>query len=117
MNVNAEIQTLSSITGLDVSPDIYTGNKEKFIVYTYTDERSVLWGDDEALADQATIQVSLYTPPKIDYMILKDQIRNYLESIGMMNEIASWLETYTAKNNSEVTIRRTTFNVTITKER
>lgn len=117
MNVNTEIQNLSSVTGLNVSPDIYTGNEDRYIVYTYTDERPVFWGDDNVIADQATIQVSLYTPPKIDYMGYKHQIRDYLESIGIVNEIESWLETYTAKNNLEVTIRRTTFNVTITKER
>ncbi len=117
MNVNAEIQELSSVTGLEVSPDIYTGKKDKFIVYSYTDERSVFWGDDEILADQVTVRIDLYTPPKFDYMDLKHQIRDYLESIGIVNEIMSWLETYTVKNNAEVTIRRTTFNVTITKER
>lgn len=117
MNVNKEIQKLADITKLPVSPDVYSGGEDKFIVYTYTDERGALWGDDETLADQVTIQVSMYTPPKFNYMELKHKIRDYLESLGVLNEISSWLETYTAKNNLEQTIRHTSFNVTITKER
>ena len=117
MNVNPEIQRLKTITGLDVAPDVYTGKASEYIVYTDTDERGVLWGDDETLADQVTIQVSLFTPPSYNYMELKHQIRDYLESIGIIEEISSWLDTFTAKNNLETTIRHTTFNVTITKER
>ena len=44
MDVNKDIQALESITGLPVSPDIYIGNADKYIVYTYTDERPVFWG-------------------------------------------------------------------------
>lgn len=117
MNVNEEIQALESIAGLPVSPDIYTGNKEKYIVYTYEDERPVFWGDDEPMEYQVIIQVSLFTPPKFNYMELKHQIRDYLETLGEINSINSWLDTFTAKNNLEVTIRHTTFSVTITKER
>lgn len=117
MDVNKDIQALESITGLPVSPDIYIGNADKYIVYTYTDERPVFWGDDEVLADSVIIQVNLFTPPKFNYMELKHQIRDYLEKLGEINEIDSWLETFTAKNNLETTTRHTTFSVTITKER
>lgn len=116
MDVNAEIQELESITGLPVSPDIYTGKADKYIVYSYTDERPVFWGDDEPEEDQVIIQVSLFTPPKFNYMSLKHQIRDYLETLGGV-DISSWLETFTAKNNLEVTIRHTVFSVTIAKER
>ncbi|MBP5309634.1 MAG: hypothetical protein J6Z05_03310 [Lachnospiraceae bacterium] len=117
MDVNKDIQKLETVTGLPVSPDIYSGNAEKYIVYTYTDERTIFWGDDEALADQVIIQISMFTPPKFNYMELKHKIRDYLETLGELNEISSWIETYTAKNNLEQTIRHTSFNVTITKER
>lgn len=117
MDVNKEIQELSTITGLPVSPDMYSGNAEKYIVYAYTDERPTFWGDDQTLADQVTIQISLYTPAKFNYMEIKNLIRDYIETLGEINDISSWLETFTAKNNLEKTVRRTTFNVTITKER
>lgn len=117
MDVNIDIQELGKITGLPVSPDLYSGNAEKYIVYTYADERAVFWGDDEVLADQATIQVNMFTPPKFNYMELKHKIRDYLETLGEIEEISSWLETFTAKNNTEQITRHTSFSVTITKER
>ncbi|MBQ7588370.1 MAG: hypothetical protein IJT37_10155 [Lachnospiraceae bacterium] len=117
MDVNADIQVLETITGLPVSPDIYSGNADKYIVYSCSDERPVLWGDDEPMEDQVIIQVNLFTPPKFNYMDLKHQIRDYLETLGEISEISSWLDTFTAKNNLEVTIRHTTFSVIITKER
>lgn len=117
MDVNKEIQELGVITGLPVSPDVYSGNAQKYIVYAYEDERGVFWGDDEVEADQVTVQVSLFTPPKFNFMELKHKIRDYLESIGIVEDISSWLETFTAKNNLETTIRHTTFSVIITKER
>lgn len=117
MNVNPEIQKLKEITGLPVSPDMYSYDGSKYITYEYTDERPAFWGDDEVLYDQATIRVNLFTPPKVNYMEYKHQIRDYLETLGIIDEITSWLETFTAKNNLEQTIRRTIFSVTITKER
>ena len=117
MNVNPDIQKLKDITGLPVSPDIYSYDGSKYITYEYTDEHPVFWGDDETLYDEASIRVSLYTPPKFNYMDLKHQIRDYLETLGEVTDISSWIETYTAKNNTEQMIRRTTVDVTITKER
>ena len=117
MDVNKDIQELGVITGLPISPDVYSGNAEKYIVYTYADERPVYWGDDQTMADQAIIQVNMFTPPKFNYMSLKHKIRDYLETLGEISEISSWIETFTAKNNLEQTIRHTTFSVTITKER
>ena len=117
MDVNTEIMKLHDITGLDVQADLYTGKNSSYIVFTYTDERPVFWGDDDTLADEVTIQVSLYTPPKSDHMDYKHKIRDYLETLGEINDISSWIDTYMSKNNLEVAIRHTTFNVTITKER
>ena len=117
MDVNRDIQELESITGLPVSPDEYTGKADKYIVYTYADERPVLCGDDQVLEDQVIINVALYTPPKFNYMALKHQIRDYLETLGIVDGISSWIDTYTAKNNLELKVRHTNLSVTITKER
>ena len=117
MNVNIEIQELETITGLPVSPDVYSGSDDKYITYEYTDERPIFWGDDTSLYDQAIIRINLYTPPMFNYMALKHKIRDYLDTIGEIDNIESWLETFTAKNNLEQTIRHTTFNVVITRER
>jgi len=117
MNINPDIQKLNEITGLPVSPDMYAYDGSKYITYEYTDERPVFWGDDTVLCDQATIRVNLFTPPKFNYMDIKHRIRDYLETLGIVDEITSWIETFTAKNNLEQAIRRTTFSVIITKER
>ncbi|MBP5383558.1 MAG: hypothetical protein J6Y57_01125 [Lachnospiraceae bacterium] len=117
MNVNSEIQKLEEITGLPVSPDLYTYDGSKYITYEYTDERPIFWGDDTTMYDQAIIRVNLFTPPKYNYMALKHQIMDYLEILGEIDGVESWLETFTAKNNLEQTIRRTIFSVIITKER
>lgn len=117
MNVNQSLEKLGEVAGLDVSPDVYSGKADKYITYNYADEHPVLWGDDEVLADQAEIQVHLYTPPKFNYMELKHKIRDYLETLGIVYPIGSWLDTYTSKNNLEKEVRHTVFTVTITKER
>ena len=72
---------------------------------------------DEPFADEATIQVNLYTPPQMNYMNLKHQIRDYLETLGIVESIGSWIDTWTSKNNLEEKKRHTTFVVTITKGR
>ena len=117
MNVNPDIQKLAEITGLPVSPDVYSGDNEKYITYEYTDERPIFWGDDQTLYDQLMVRVNLFTPPKFNYMDLKHQIRDYLETLGELDDIESWIETFTAKNNMEQMIRHTTVTVTITKAR
>lgn len=117
MDVNRDIQQLEVITGLPVSPDSYSGDEDKYITYEYTDERPIYWGDDTTMYDQAIIRVNLYTPPKFNYMKLKHDIRDYMETLGEISTIDSWLETFTAKNNLEKTIRHTSIDVIITKER
>ena len=117
MNANKDIQALETLTGLPVSPDEYTGTEQKYIVYAYNMENPVFWGDDMVLADEAIIQVNLYTPVGFNYMALKHQIRDYLETLGEVGSIQSWIDTYTSKNNTEQKIRHTVFTVTITKER
>ena len=117
MNVNQELNRLEEVTNLPVSPDIYDGNEDNYITYVYTDERPTHWGDDQVLADMTTVQVNLFTVPKKNHMTLKHTIRDYLETLGEVNDISSWLETYTTSKNVEKIVRRTTFNVTITKER
>ena len=117
MNINSEIKKLQEITGIKVSQDEYTGEDDKYIVFTYTDEYPVFWGDDKVLADEAILNVALYTPPRFNYMELKHLIRDYLETVGIVSDISTWLDIYTNKNNREITVRHTNFNVTITKER
>ena len=112
MNVNPLITPLKDITGLDVVPDYYEGKSDKWITFTYEDERPGELGDNEAIRDIAYLQVSLFTPGKFNYMPLKESIKTYLESVGVVTNVQSW----TYKDN-QTYIRQTTFNVEIEKER
>ena len=113
MNVNPLIEGLSEATGLDVSPDIYEGEHDKYIVYTYEDERPVNWGDGRVHHNTVWVNVSLYTPKHFNHMALKHKIRDYLESNGfIVSDIRSFLETY-----ANTYIRNTSFSVTYTEHR
>ena len=93
MNVNPLIQKLEAVTGLPVAPDVYEGENDKYIVYTYQDERPVQWGDNRVKDDTAWIDVALFTPKNFNYMELKHQIRDYLEGAGfIVSDIRSWLD-------------------------
>ena len=111
MNVNEQIMTLKALTGLPVVPDMYEGSEEKYIVFTYEDERPVHFGGNAALQDTVWLQVALYTPPAYNYMALKKTIRDHLESLGFIcTSIQSWLDT----TASGAKIRHTTLSVTYT---
>lgn len=93
MNVNPIIYRLEEVTGLPVAQDIYDGKKSQYIVFNYEDEAPVNWGDNRPLTDAVWLQVALYTPPDVNYMKLKHQIRDYLEANGFkVTSTTSWLD-------------------------
>lgn len=112
MNVNPLILELNTLTGLPVKQDLYKGESDKWITFTYQDERPAFFGDNSVLADTAYMSVNLFTPPKFNYLTLKEIIKTYLESIGIVTNV----ESYVYLENQE-TIRQTIFEVTITEER
>lgn len=112
MNVNPLLMALKDITKLPVVPDIYEGSSDKWITFTYQDERPVFFGDDEVLDDTAYISVNLFTPKDFNYMALKETIKTYLETIGIVTNC----ESYVYMEN-QIPIRQTIFEVTITKDR
>lgn len=80
MNLNNHIITiLHNATGLNVSPDINEGNDDKYIIFTYTDEKPISYGDNKPIGDTAYLQIQLITPKDFNYMSLKHLIRNALE--------------------------------------
>lgn len=112
MNVNPLIMALKDITKLPVVPDIYEGTSDKWITFTYQDERPVFFGDNEVLDDTAYISVNLFTPKDFNYMALKETIKTYLETIGIVTNC----ESYVYMEN-QIPVRQTIFEVTITKDR
>ena len=112
MNVNSLLMGLKSITSLPVSPDVYEGTADKWITFTYQDERPAFFGDNTVLDDIAYISVNLFTPKNFNYMTLKESIKTYLESIGILTNC----ESYVYMEN-QTPVRQTIFEVQITKER
>lgn len=113
MNVNPLIMQLKDVTGYPVSPDIYTGKEDKYIVFTYEDERGALFADNEEVETQATIQITLYTPANFNYFADKKKIKKALTSYGFcVQHIQSWLDE--AQNGTDY-VRHTVFVAFITQ--
>lgn len=112
MNVNGLMLELKTVTGLPVVPDLYKGNSDKWITFTYQDERPSFFGDNDVLADVAYISLNLFTPANYNYMSLKEDIKTYLEYIGVLTNS----ESYVYMEN-QTPIRQTIFEVQIPKER
>lgn len=112
MNVNPLIMELERITGLPVVPDLYKGESDKWITFTYQDERPVYFGDNVPLDDTAYISVNLFTPKTFNYLELKEQIKEYLESIGIVTNCESYVYL-----ENQIPVRQSVFEVTITQER
>lgn len=114
MNVNAKLRQLEEVTGYPVRPDEYSGSEEKYITFTYEDERPVLSGDNDEIAETAYLQVSLFTPKDFNYFPDKKKIKKALKEQGFnIESIQSWLDD--AKTGTKKT-RRTIFIVNITEE-
>ena len=83
MNVNRIVEALSSVAGCPVELDVYSGRQQRYITYTYEDERPEMQGDNRTLADTAYIQIHYFVPREYDYMADKHKIRDYLEQSGL----------------------------------
>ena len=79
MNLNELLIKLLGETGLEVEQDIYGGESDKYIIFSYEDERPECWADDQVEADTVYLQIQLITPKEFDYFALKKKIRNLLE--------------------------------------
>ncbi len=110
MNVNEKIRSLEQVTGYPVMPDVYRGTEDRYIIFTYEDERAALKADNEELADTAWLQVTLFTPENYNYFADKKKIKKALKDQGfIVDSVKSWLE---GRNNE---IRHTVFSVNITE--
>ena len=113
MNVNPILMGLKEATGFPVVPDLYEGAEDKYITFTYEDERAALYGDGEELATEVTVQISLFTPHRFNYFIAKDQIRDYLKAHWFQIEsIQSWIA---AEKKGASRYRQTVFSANYTQ--
>lgn len=114
MNINEKMKELEAVVGCDVEQDIYSGNGERYITFTYEDERPELCGDNRPLADTVYVQISYYCPKGYSYMADKHKIRDYLEKQGFkVTNIRCWLENeLTGYQNIRHLIFETTYTQT-----
>lgn len=113
MNVNKTLLGLKDATGFPVVPDLYEGKEDKYITFTYEDERSALYADGEEIHTEVTVEVNLFTPKDYNYFKTKDAIKKYLVDNGFQVEnIQSWLAT---EEKGTTRYRQTTFSVNKTE--
>lgn len=92
MNLNGLIESLGEVVGCPVAQDFYSGKSNKYICFTYEDERPALSADDEEEYEQAYMAISLYTPATYNYFADKKKIKRKLVELGFyMNSIQSFV--------------------------
>lgn len=84
MNLNELLIRLLGETGLEVVQDIYEGESEKYIIFTYENETPESFADNQVTADTAYIQIQLITQKEFNYFELKKKIRNLLEKADFL---------------------------------
>lgn len=95
MDINAKIMGLGAadVANCPVEQDVYSGKANRYITFTYEDERPDARGDNRVLSDTAYVQISYYVDKTYNYMADKHKIRNYLEAQGFqVTSIRSWME-------------------------
>lgn len=94
MNVNKALMTIEDVVKIPVAPDIYDGDKNKWITFTYADERPALFADDEEQFTEVTINVSYFCPANHNYFSDKKKIKSALVSLGFNLEyIQNFIDT------------------------
>ncbi len=115
MDINELLVSLLETTGLPAKQDEYDGKEDKYIIFTYEDERPEYSADNEVTDDTAYMQIQLITPKKFDYFELKKKIRNLLEGADFcVTSTRSFLGD--ARMGTEK-IRQTIFQATYTEQR
>lgn len=113
MNVNKTLMGLKDVTGFPVYPDLYEGKEDKYITFTYEDERAALYADDEEIHTEVTVEVNMFTPADYNYFTAKDAVKAYLVANGFQVEsIRTWLAT---EEKGTHRYRHTTFSVNKTE--
>ncbi len=92
------IAALERATGYPVVPDLYTGDADKWLVFSLALEEPAIFGDNEEAATRQMLQVSYYCPRSHNYLADKKAIRTAIKSIADKSTIIggittqSWLE-------------------------
>ena len=115
MELNEKIIHILTETGLPVEQDEYEGKENKYIIFTYEDEKPTEYADNKAYADTVYLQIQLITPKNFNYMKLKRKIRDLLEEADFsVTSIRSFLGSIYVGTEK---IRQTVFEVEYTESR
>lgn len=68
--------------GYPCKQDLYDGKSDKFIVFTYEDERAAYYADDEEQGVTLILQVQLIVPRSHDYFADKSKLKAALRQEG-----------------------------------
>lgn len=113
MNLNPKLLKLEEVTSYPVVPDLYRGDSDKYIVFTYANEKGELYADDAEQFTTVRMYVSLYAPEAHNYMTDKKRIKDALVAEGFqIEDISSYLDD-SAMGGSEF-IRRVLFTINFT---
>lgn len=113
MNINSKLMKLEEVTGFPVAPDLYRGESDKWIVFTYTDERGELYADDSEQYVTVKLYVSFYCPESYNYMADKKKIKKALIDEGFQIEsISSYIDNSGIEGTDY--IRRVLFEINYT---
>ena len=108
MNINPMMKAVGEAVGYPCKQDIYEGKEEKFIVFSYEDERASYYGDNDEEEITVKIQVQFITPKKYNYFADKSLIKQALKEQGFTVEhIETWLDDVAAGTDRA---RRTIFS-------
>ncbi len=113
--MNTDLKELLKMSGIPVAQDEYLGREDKYIIFSYEDERPAAHADNCVTADTFYIQVQLVTPKSFNYLKMKNKIRSLLEGADfVVKSIRSFLgDTYQGTEK----IRQTVFSVEYTGQR
>lgn len=78
MNVNDIMLGLETVANLPVEEDYSEEHKQEWITFTYADEGYDEFGDNEPIAEYASMQIKVTLLKTTDYLELKKKIKNYL---------------------------------------
>lgn len=66
-------------TGLPVELDLYTGKSDKYITFSYANERPGEFADNMVTTKIVNLKIQLVTPKDFNYLDLKNKIWDLLE--------------------------------------
>lgn len=82
ISTNEKLVNLAKLIGLEISQDIYEGDKEKFLTFTIQDSRCVEFADDIPKKDIDYVMIQYHAPFEYNYIKDVNLIKKELFKMG-----------------------------------